>query len=139
MTFHILLYWSLFRCVVVFVFFSSRRRHTRCALVTGVQTCALPIYKVANAMMDEIRAEPKDPKTGRLAPINSIYMMAHSGARGSQAQMKQLAGMRGLMAKPSGEIIATPILSHFTEGLPVLAYFNSTHGARKGLDRKRVV
>ncbi|NIJ37263.1 DNA-directed RNA polymerase subunit beta' [Sphingopyxis panaciterrae] len=89
--------------------------------------------KVANAMMDEIRAEPKDPKTGRLAPINSIYMMAHSGARGSQAQMKQLAGMRGLMAKPSGEIIETPIISNFKEGLTVLEYFNSTHGARKGL------
>src|SRR3546814_10886510 len=84
-------------------------------------------------MMDEIRAEPKDPKTGRLAPINSIYMMAHSGARGSQAQMKQLAGMRGLMAKPSGEIIETPIISNFKEGLTVLEYFNSTHGARKGL------
>ncbi len=89
--------------------------------------------KVANAMMDEIRAEPKDPDTGRLKPINSIYMMAHSGARGSQAQMKQLAGMRGLMAKPSGEIIETPIISNFKEGLTVLEYFNSTHGARKGL------
>jgi DNA-directed RNA polymerase subunit beta' len=74
-----------------------------------------------------------DPETGRLAPINSIYMMAHSGARGSQAQMKQLAGMRGLMAKPSGEIIETPIISNFKEGLTVLEYFNSTHGARKGL------
>jgi DNA-directed RNA polymerase subunit beta' len=88
---------------------------------------------VANAMMDEIRAQPRDPQTGRLAPINSIYMMAHSGARGSQAQMKQLAGMRGLMAKPSGEIIETPIISNFKEGLTVLEYFNSTHGARKGL------
>src|SRR3546814_5856240 len=68
-----------------------------------------------------------------LAPINSIYMMAHSGARGSPAQMKQLAGMRGLMAKPSGEIIETPIISNFKEGLTVLEYFNSTHGARKGL------
>ncbi len=60
-------------------------------------------------------------------------MMAHSGARGSAAQMKQLAGMRGLMAKPSGEIIETPIISNFKEGLTVLEYFNSTHGARKGL------
>ena len=60
-------------------------------------------------------------------------MMAHSGARGSQAQMKQLGGMRGLMAKPSGEIIETPIISNFKEGLTVLEYFNSTHGARKGL------
>ena len=60
-------------------------------------------------------------------------MMAHSGARGSPAQMKQLAGMRGLMAKPSGEIIESPIISNFKEGLSVLEYFNSTHGARKGL------
>jgi DNA-directed RNA polymerase subunit beta' len=89
--------------------------------------------QVANAMMDEIKATPKDPETGRLAPINSIYMMSHSGARGSPAQMKQLAGMRGLMAKPSGEIIETPIISNFKEGLTVLEYFNSTHGARKGL------
>ncbi|MCA3575620.1 MAG: DNA-directed RNA polymerase subunit beta', partial [Aestuariivirga sp.] len=66
-------------------------------------------------------------------PINSIYMMAHSNARGSPAQMKQLGGMRGLMAKPSGEIIETPIISNFKEGLSVLEYFNSTHGARKGL------
>ncbi|MDG2003980.1 MAG: DNA-directed RNA polymerase subunit beta', partial [Novosphingobium sp.] len=88
--------------------------------------------QVANAMMDEIRATPKD-KDGREAPVNSIYMMSHSGARGSPAQMKQLAGMRGLMAKPSGEIIETPIISNFKEGLTVLEYFNSTHGARKGL------
>ncbi|WP_126177239.1 DNA-directed RNA polymerase subunit beta' [Tsuneonella rigui] len=87
---------------------------------------------VANAMMDEIRARPKD-ESGREKPINSIYMMSHSGARGSPAQMKQLAGMRGLMAKPSGEIIETPIISNFKEGLTVLEYFNSTHGARKGL------
>ena len=65
--------------------------------------------------------------------INSVYMMAHSGARGSAAQMRQLAGMRGLMAKPNGEIIEQPIISNFKEGLTVLEYFNSTHGARKGL------
>src|SRR5688572_21900176 len=88
--------------------------------------------QVANAMMEKIKAQPKD-ENGRMAPINSIYMMAHSGARGSQAQMKQLAGMRGLMAKPSGEIIETPIISNFKEGLTVLEYFNLTHGARKGL------
>ena len=88
--------------------------------------------KVADAMMREISARPIDD-AGREKPINSIYMMAHSGARGSQAQMKQLAGMRGLMAKPSGEIIETPIISNFKEGLTVLEYFNSTHGARKGL------
>src|SRR5262249_2381204 len=70
---------------------------------------------------------------GREVPINSIYMMSHSGARGSPAQMKQLAGMRGPMAKPSGEIIESPIISNFKEGLTVLEYFNSTHGARKGL------
>ena len=65
--------------------------------------------------------------------INSVYMMAHSGARGSAAQMRQLAGMRGLMAKPNGEIIEQPIISNFKEGLTVSEYFNSTHGARKGL------
>src|SRR3569623_1020353 len=89
--------------------------------------------QVANAMMDEIKAVKKDPETGREMPLNTIYMMAHSGARGSQAQIKQHAGMRGLMAKPSGEIIETPIISNFKEGLNVLEYFNSTHGARKGL------
>jgi DNA-directed RNA polymerase subunit beta' len=89
--------------------------------------------KIAEAMMAEISAVKKDDKSGREIPINSIYMMAHSGARGSPAQMKQLAGMRGLMAKPSGEIIESPIISNFKEGLSVLEYFNSTHGARKGL------
>jgi DNA-directed RNA polymerase subunit beta' len=88
--------------------------------------------QVATAMMKEISATPK-LDNGRQADLNSIYMMAHSGARGSQAQIKQLAGMRGLMAKPSGEIIETPIISNFKEGLTVLEYFNSTHGARKGL------
>ena len=88
--------------------------------------------QVAAAMMDEIQAAPLD-ENGRQMPINSIYMMSHSGARGSPTQMKQLAGMRGLMAKPSGEIIETPIISNFKEGLTVLEYFNSTHGARKGL------
>ena len=83
--------------------------------------------QVADAMMQEIS------KTVAGQPVNSVYMMAHSGARGSAAQMKQLAGMRGLMAKPSGEIIETPIISNFKEGLTVLEYFNSTHGARKGL------
>ncbi|WP_380875262.1 DNA-directed RNA polymerase subunit beta' [Sphingomonas sp. DBB INV C78] len=89
--------------------------------------------RVAAEMMKEIQAVKKDAKTGREMPINAIYMMAHSGARGSAAQIKQLAGMRGLMAKPSGEIIETPIISNFKEGLTVLEYFNSTHGARKGL------
>jgi DNA-directed RNA polymerase subunit beta' len=88
--------------------------------------------QVADAMMAEIKSQPID-KDGRESEINSIYMMSHSGARGSPAQMKQLAGMRGLMAKPSGEIIETPIISNFKEGLTVLEYFNSTHGARKGL------
>ncbi len=89
--------------------------------------------RVADVMMQKISAVKIDPETKREMPINSIYMMAHSGARGSPAQMKQLAGMRGLMAKPSGEIIETPIISNFKEGLTVLEYFNSTHGARKGL------
>ena len=88
--------------------------------------------QVADAMMEKIKARPIG-EDGVQAEINSIYMMAHSGARGSPAQMKQLAGMRGLMAKPSGEIIENPIISNFKEGLNVLEYFNSTHGARKGL------
>ena len=83
--------------------------------------------QVAEEMMKGISTEVKGE------PINSVWMMAHSGARGSAAQIKQLAGMRGLMAKPSGEIIETPIKSSFKEGLDVLEYFNSTHGARKGL------
>jgi DNA-directed RNA polymerase subunit beta' len=83
-------------------------------------------------MMKEISATPV-LENGRQADVNSIYKMAHSGARGSQAQIKQLAGMRGLMAKPSGEISETPISSNFKEGLTVLEYFNSSHGARKGL------
>jgi DNA-directed RNA polymerase subunit beta' len=89
--------------------------------------------KVADEMMARISSVRSTRKPGREKPVNSIYMMAHSGARGSPAQMKQLAGMRGLMAKPSGEIIETPIISNFKEGLTVLEYFNSTHGARKGL------
>ena len=88
--------------------------------------------KLAEEMMIRISTVKKDA-SGKDLPINSIYMMAHSGARGSPAQMKQLAAMRGLMAKPSGEIIETPIISNFKEGLTVLEYFNSTHGARKGL------
>ncbi|OLF78129.1 DNA-directed RNA polymerase subunit beta' [Maricaulis sp. W15] len=87
---------------------------------------------VADAMMDEI-SKTTVGADGRTSEVNSVYMMAHSGARGSKNQMKQLAGMRGLMAKPSGEIIETPIISNFKEGLTVLEYFNSTHGARKGL------
>jgi DNA-directed RNA polymerase subunit beta' len=92
--------------------------------------------KVAKAMMDEIGFEDfetKDGKTEKLASFNSVYMMADSGARGSPAQMRQLAGMRGLMAKPDGSIIETPITSNFREGLNNMQYFISTHGARKGL------
>ncbi len=83
--------------------------------------------RVADKML-EVISNPTDNQ-----PINSVYMMAHSGARGSAAQLKQLSGMRGLMAKPSGEIIENPIKSNFKEGLSVLEYFTSTHGARKGL------
>jgi DNA-directed RNA polymerase subunit beta' len=83
---------------------------------------------------DQVADEMMAVMSGRTgSDVNSVYMMAHSGARGSAAQIKQLAGMRGLMAKPSGEIIETPIISNFKEGLTVLEYFNSTHGARKGL------
>ncbi len=89
--------------------------------------------RVADEMMARIKAVEFDEESKRQKPMNSIYMMSHSGARGSPTQMRQLAGMRGLMAKPSGEIIETPIISNFKEGLTVLEYFNSTHGARKGL------
>ena len=92
---------------------------------------------VSTEMIKEISYDIlKDPKTGREEKnqsFNSIFMMSTSGARGNQDQMRQLAGMRGLMAKPSGEIIETPITSSFREGLSVLQYFTSTHGARKGL------
>ena len=86
---------------------------------------------VSDNLADEMMTEISTDKPGKT--VNSVWMMAHSGARGSQAQIKQLAGMRGLMAKPSGDIIETPIISSFKEGLNVLEYFNSTHGARKGL------
>ncbi|SCY50027.1 DNA-directed RNA polymerase subunit beta' [Nitrosospira sp. Nl5] len=101
--------------------------------------------QVAKAMMDQLGVEPvHDPLTGQVKQdkkgkpltqesFNSIYMMADSGARGSAAQIRQLAGMRGLMAKPDGSIIETPITANFREGLNVLQYFISTHGARKGL------
>ena len=84
--------------------------------------------KIADAMFGEM--EELD-QSGR--NFNPVYIMADSGARGSKQQIRQLAGMRGLMAKPSGEIIETPITSNFREGLTVLQYFISTHGARKGL------
>jgi DNA-directed RNA polymerase subunit beta' len=91
---------------------------------------------VASEMMGSISTEVVEVRTGdkkAIESFNPIYMMADSGARGSQAQIRQLAGMRGLMAKPSGEIIETPITANFREGLTVLQYFISTHGARKGL------
>jgi DNA-directed RNA polymerase subunit beta' len=91
---------------------------------------------VASEMMEEMAVEdilgPRNKKV-RTNSLNPIFMMSDSGARGSKDQMRQLAGMRGLMAKPSGEIIETPITSNFREGLTVLQYFISTHGARKGL------
>ena len=92
--------------------------------------------QVAKAMMDKLGSEIVTDTTGKQvkqASFNSIYMMADSGARGSAAQIRQLAGMRGLMAKPDGSIIETPITANFREGLDVLQYFISTHGARKGL------
>ena len=88
--------------------------------------------KLTEEMMAGIQAVQFE-ENGRQKQMNSIYMMARSGARGSTRQMKQLAGMRGLMAKPDGSIIETPIISNFKEGLSVNEYFNSTHGARKGL------
>ncbi len=92
--------------------------------------------QVAKAMMEKLGSEFVTDTKGnqvRQASFNSIYMMADSGARGSAAQIRQLAGMRGLMAKPDGSIIETPITANFREGLDVLQYFISTHGARKGL------
>ncbi|MDH5722523.1 MAG: DNA-directed RNA polymerase subunit beta' [Alphaproteobacteria bacterium] len=86
--------------------------------------------RCTDEVADEMMKGISDYSDGSL---NAVYMMAHSGARGSAAQIRQLAGMRGLMAKPSGEIIENPIISNFKEGLTVLEYFNSTHGARKGL------
>ena len=92
--------------------------------------------QVAKAMMDKLGTEEVIDAKGeavKQASFNSIFMMADSGARGSAAQIRQLAGMRGLMAKPDGSIIETPITANFREGLDVLQYFISTHGARKGL------
>ncbi|HUW98682.1 MAG TPA: DNA-directed RNA polymerase subunit beta' [Acidiferrobacter sp.] len=92
--------------------------------------------RVAKSMMDKLGVEDVVDSTGKTVTqpsFNSIYMMADSGARGSAAQIRQLAGMRGLMAKPDGSIIETPITANFREGLNVLQYFISTHGARKGL------
>ncbi|MDC7708989.1 DNA-directed RNA polymerase subunit beta' [Vogesella indigofera] len=92
--------------------------------------------KIAKAMMDGLSTQKVIDREGKEVDqesFNSIYMMADSGARGSAAQIKQLAGMRGLMAKPDGSIIETPITANFREGLTVLQYFISTHGARKGL------
>src|SRR5712672_3005553 len=92
--------------------------------------------QVGKAMMDQLSSEDVTDRKGqkvRQESFNSIYMMADSGARGSAAQIRQLAGMRGLMAKPDGSIIETPITANFREGLNVLQYFISTHGARKGL------
>ena len=92
--------------------------------------------KIAKAMMDNLSSQKVIDSEGKEVDqesFNSIYMMADSGARGSAAQIKQLSGMRGLMAKPDGSIIETPITANFREGLTVLQYFISTHGARKGL------
>src|SRR5437660_61895 len=92
--------------------------------------------QVGKAMMDQLSSEDVTDRKGQKVKqesFNSIYMMADSGARGSAAQIRQLAGMRGLMAKPDGSIIETPITANFREGLNVLQYFISTHGARKGL------
>ena len=89
--------------------------------------------KCSDRVAEEMTKIMVPQTTDNVDQFNSVYMMADSGARGSAAQLKQLSGMRGLMAKPSGEIIETPIVSNFKEGLSVLEYFNSSHGARKGL------
>ncbi len=99
--------------------------------------------QITKKLMETLKSDRRDPSTGAYLPIdtrtagtaylNPVYLMTDSGARGNVSQMQQLAGMRGLMAKPSGEIIETPIRANFREGLHVLEYFSSTHGARKGL------
>ncbi len=91
--------------------------------------------KITNEMMQELEKDRGDRQSTRRRPgyVNPIYLMAHSGARGGVEQIRQLSGMRGLMSKPSGKIIETPIKANFREGLTVLEYFSSTHGARKGL------
>ena len=93
------------------------------------------VVDIWSSCTDDVTKEMMEviSRPGEKGFMNAVYMMAHSGARGSTQQIRQLAGMRGLMAKPSGEIIETPIISNFKEGLTVLEYFNSTHGARKGL------
>jgi len=91
------------------------------------------ISKEMMTNLESVEVTSDAGETRTMSSFNSIYIMANSGARGSQTQMRQLAGMRGLMAKPSGEIIETPITANFREGLSVLEYFTSTHGARKGL------
>lgn len=120
---------------------SSYERQYMEGLITGgekynkvVDAWAKCTDTIADDMMKKFsKVLAPEEKTTDKQRVNNIYMMAHSGARGSAAQIKQLAGMRGLMAKPSGEIIETPIKSNFKEGLNVQEYFNSTHGARKGL------
>ncbi|MEO1128579.1 MAG: DNA-directed RNA polymerase subunit beta' [Planctomycetota bacterium] len=98
--------------------------------------------QVTKSLIETLKKDRRDPSTGAYKPIesgegrhylNPVFLMSDSGARGNVSQMQQLAGMRGLMAKPSGEIIETPIRANFREGLSVLEYFSSTHGARKGL------
>ena len=90
--------------------------------------------RITKQLMTDLAHDRRADETGKVVPyLNPVYLMAHSGARGGQEQIRQLAGLRGLMAKPSGEIIETPIKSNFREGLTVLEYFSSTHGARKGL------
>src|SRR5262249_55826312 len=89
---------------------------------------------ITKQMMEDLRTERRKDAKGVQRPyLNPIFLMAHSGARGGIEQIRQLAGMRGLMAKPNGTIIETPIKANFKEGLTVLEYFSSTHGARKGL------
>src|SRR5262249_2931614 len=90
--------------------------------------------QITKQMMHDLQNDRRKDERGEVHPyLNPIFLMAHSGARGGVEQIRQLAGMRGLMAKPSGQIIETPIKANFREGLSVLEYFSSTHGARKGL------
>jgi DNA-directed RNA polymerase subunit beta' len=119
-----------------------RRQYDEGLITTGerynkvIDIWATITERIAEEMLDEVGTEEvvgTDKKKKKVMSFNSIFIMADSGARGSALQMRQLSGIRGLMAKPSGEIIETPITSNFREGLTVLQYFISTHGARKGL------
>src|SRR5690606_32959725 len=115
------------------VMYTGFRYATRSGSSIGVNDFVIPAAKAIVDDLGEANVVERDGHEVDQEAFDSVYMMAGSGARGSPAQIRQLAGMRGLMAKPDGSIIETPITANFREGLNVLQYFTSTHGARKGL------